>query len=117
MPKQMYEVRGADLESALLSLYQAALGEKAPRKGEEMRYRVDLVSQNGERRFSSGEQKTYELALDTVQKNVTDVTTGQPYESEVFVKGKYDVQRQPETPRASGAAPSKRRTCDITKLF
>lgn len=113
----MYEGKGTDLESALTNLYQSALGEKAPQKGEEMGYRVDLVSGDKKTRFSSGVQQTYEQALDAARQNVTDVTTGRPYTMEVFVTGKYDVQRKPETPRASGAAPSERKTSDIAGLF
>jgi len=117
MPKQMYEGKGADLVSALASLYKTVFGEGAPQQGEEMCYRVDLVSPDQKTRFSSGVKQTYEQALDAARQNVTDVTTGPPYTMEVFVTGKYNVQRQPETPRASGAGRDERRTSDITELM
>ncbi len=117
MPKQLYEGRGTDLVSALDGLYKAVFGEKAPQQGEEMRYRVDLVSHDQKKHYSSGVQQTYEQALNAAHQNVTDVTQGPPYTMEVFVTGKYDVQRQPEQPRTSGAAPSERRTRDITGLL
>jgi len=112
----MYEGKGDTLVSALNSLSES-IGANSLPKVEEMRYRVDLVSADQKTRYSSGAQETYELALDAAREKVTDVTQRPHYTTEVFVTGKYDVQRKPDTPRASGAAPSERRTRDITGLF
>lgn len=114
MPKQMYEGKGTDLASALGGLYKTVFGEKAPEQGEEMRYRVDLISPDKETRFSSGTQETYERALDAARQNVKTVDQGSAYTMEVFVTAKYEARQQA---KPSGAAPSGRKTSDITGLF
>ncbi|MBS3170081.1 hypothetical protein J4210_06380 [Candidatus Woesearchaeota archaeon] len=112
MPKQMYEGKGEDLAGALQRLYQTVFGDKASKMGEEARYCVDLIALDNIR-YSSGPQKTYEAALDGVRKMVSGDDA--QYRREVVVTAIYEAPQQ--APAPSGAAPSSRRTADITGLL
>ena len=113
MPKQQYEGKGTDLASALGGLYKTVFGEKAPQQGEEMRYRVDLILPGGKTRYSSGPMERYEDALDEVKSMATSLDPTL-LTLEVTVTAKYEA---PQQAKPSGAAPSRRRTTDITGLF
>ncbi|MBI4151853.1 hypothetical protein HY496_02690 [Candidatus Woesearchaeota archaeon] len=115
MPKQLYEGKGADLAEALQSLYRNAFGDKAPENGEEMRYRVELFSQDGTVRYTpNGVFGSYDAALDAARALLPAGSQAQDYRSEVFVTGRYESRQQS---RPSGAAPSGRKTVDITGLL